>query len=619
MRQHHRSLLAIFAATSLVAQLAAAAPRDVQIREINIQGGVIELHNFGAGGEALDGWQFCTFDDNQGFQYSGATGFNGRSISAGASLFIHTLNDAPADPAHMNLSTLGGFFATPIDAGPFALSLYGAGAGFTTASRMVDHVMWNINGVNPSLTSRANIAVAAGLWTSTTAYVATTAGSLSINLADASGGLLHSPSDYTTVEPAVDRDVQFRFLDFDAATIELFNFGATSVDLSGWRLCTFDENQLFQYTAATGLNGVSIGAGASLTIHTLNDAPIDPAHVNISTLAGSFASPFDSGPYALSIYNNNLGGFTTPAAMVDHVMWDDGTAAPGFEGRADVAVLAGLWTSDTDFVETTIDTGYIQLLDNTGGTAHSPADYEAVTPTVDRDIQFRYIDFTAGTIELYNFGGTDYDLSGWRFCSFDENQAFQYTAATGLNGVSIGAGATLTLHTLNDAPGGDPTHVNLSAIGGAFATPLDNGPYAISLYNNNLGGFTTPAAIVDHVMWDDGTAPVGFEGRADVAVSAGLWTSDTDFVETTADTDAIELLDTLGNLLHGPADYATIGGDLKGDINNSGAVEFSDVAEFVAVLTGLETDAGKLSRADMDFSGSANGADIAAFIAALLP
>ncbi len=544
----------------LSAAVVSAAARDVQIREVNFQNGTVELFNFGASAESLNGWQFCTFDDNQIFQYSGATGFNGMSINPGATLTIHTLNDAPGgDPSSINLSALGGVFATPLDSNQYAMSLYGAGAGFTTASRMVDHVMWNIGGADPGLTSRANIAVAAGLWTSELDYVSTTAGTVSIQLSDLSGGLLHGPSDYGPVEPSVDRDVQFRFMDFQASTIELHNFGPTPVDLSGWRLCTFDENQSFQYTAAAGLNGVSIDGGASLTIHTLNNAPGgDPTAINLSVLAGGFASPFDNGPFALSIYNNNLGGFTTPAAMVDHVMWDDGTAAVGFEGRADIAVSAGLWTSDTDFVSTTSSTGFIQLLDNAGGLLHGPSDYEAVSPSVDRDIQIRFVDMTSGTVELFNFGGTPHDLSGWRFCSFDENQSFQYTGAAGLNGVSIGAGETLTIHTLNDAPGGDPTRINLSALSGAFATPLDNGPYALSLYNNNLGGFTTPAAFVDHVMWDDGTAAPGFEGRADIAVAAGLWTSDTDFVQTTSGTVAVQLLDNSGGLLHGSVDYAAL-------------------------------------------------------------
>ncbi|MCB9855844.1 MAG: PQQ-dependent sugar dehydrogenase [Phycisphaerales bacterium] len=577
--------ITLFTAATLAAQVAAAAPRDVQIREVNFQTGVVQLFNFGAAAESLNGWQFCTFDDNQLFQYSGATGLNGRTINPGASLYIHTLNDAPGgDPDRMNLSALGGGFATPIDAGPFAMSLYGAGAGFTTASRMVDHVMWNINGANPGLTSRADIAVTAGLWTSELDYVSTTAGTVSINLSDLSGGLLHGPANYAPVEPAVDRDVQFRFLDFQNGTIELFNFGATPVDLSGWRLCTFDENQSFQYTAAAGLNGVSIDGGATLTIHTLNNAPADPTHINISALAGAFASPFDNGPYALSIYNNNLGGFTTPAAIVDHVMWDDGTAPVGFEGRADVAVAAGLWTSDTDFVQTASNTGFIQLLDISGGLAHGPSDYEAVAPSVDRDIQIRFVDFVSGTIELINFGGTPHDLSGWRFCTFDENQSFQYTDALGLDGVSIDAGATLTIHTLNDAPGGDPTRINLSALGGAFATPLDNGPYALSLYNNNLGGFTTPAAIVDHVMWDDGTAPVGFEGRADIAVAAGLWLNDTDFVTTTGTTAAVQLLDETGGLAHSPADYAV----LEGALPLPDPIELGDFSvRLLPIATGL--------------------------------
>ncbi|MCP4247419.1 MAG: lamin tail domain-containing protein [bacterium] len=75
-----------------------AAPRDVQIRTIDIEAGVIELFNFGVASEPLDGWQFCTFDANESFKYTGSAGLNGESIAQGGSLFVHTLNDAPPDP-----------------------------------------------------------------------------------------------------------------------------------------------------------------------------------------------------------------------------------------------------------------------------------------------------------------------------------------------------------------------------------------------------------------------------------------------------------------------------------------------------------------------------------------
>ena len=98
----------------------AAAPsvRDVQIKTVDFVTGIMELHNFGPGGQGLDGWQFCTHDENQIKQYSGLTGLNGVSIEAGTSLFIHFNNDAPVVANHINRSSIGGSWAEPLDPGP---------------------------------------------------------------------------------------------------------------------------------------------------------------------------------------------------------------------------------------------------------------------------------------------------------------------------------------------------------------------------------------------------------------------------------------------------------------------------------------------------------------------
>jgi hypothetical protein len=180
---------------------AVAAPRDVQIRTIDFATGVIELHNFGAASQSLNGFVFCTFDDNQTFQYTLSSGLNGQTVAAGASLFIHTLNDAPAMAGHINRSVLGGAMAAPLDAGPYAMSFYLPPASFTNPSHMADHVQWNVGGANvPGLSGRATVAVSAGLWTSTTAWASTTATSTGLELTDESGGLGHGPANYQAIE-----------------------------------------------------------------------------------------------------------------------------------------------------------------------------------------------------------------------------------------------------------------------------------------------------------------------------------------------------------------------------------------------------------------------------------
>ncbi len=201
MLQMRRMVAGFVVTFALVTGAAIAAPRDVQIRSIDFATGVLELHNYGAAAQSLNGFVFCTFDDNQTFQYTLSSGLNGQSLDPGASLFIHTLNDAPAMAGHINRSVLGGAMASPFDAGPYAMSFYLPPASFTTPAHMADHVQWNVGGANvPGLSGRAGVAVTAGLWTASTAWASTTATSTGLLLTDESGGLLHGPGNYMAVE-----------------------------------------------------------------------------------------------------------------------------------------------------------------------------------------------------------------------------------------------------------------------------------------------------------------------------------------------------------------------------------------------------------------------------------
>lgn len=57
----------------------------------------------------------------------------------------------------------------------------------------------------------------------------------------------------------------------------------------------------------------------------------------------------------------------------------------------------------------------------------------------------------------------------------------------------------------------------------------------------------------------------------------------------------------------------------KGDMNGDGHITIADVPLFVDVLTGTNTAAHMIDRADIDDAGTADGADIAAFVNLLLP
>lgn len=186
---------------SLVFTTSLLANRAIQFREVDFTTSVIELHNFDTVTQALDGWRFCSHDDNQVRRYSSTSGLNGLSIPAGESLFLHFLNDAPAgDATAVNISSIG-TFASPLDRGPFGLQLYNGGS-FGNGNNIIDHLQWSIDGNdNTSADDRSDEAQSGGVWTNQSLWIATTTDTETITLTDTTGGILHSPSNYTATEP----------------------------------------------------------------------------------------------------------------------------------------------------------------------------------------------------------------------------------------------------------------------------------------------------------------------------------------------------------------------------------------------------------------------------------
>ena len=83
-----------------------------------------------------------------------------------------------------------------------------------------------------------------------------------------------------TVASAAPRDVQIVAFDFETQVMELFNFGPTSEDLSGWVFCSASATQVRRYTTFAALDGVSVGSGESLFIHLLNDSGGQPGTID---------------------------------------------------------------------------------------------------------------------------------------------------------------------------------------------------------------------------------------------------------------------------------------------------------------------------------------------------
>ena len=188
--------LVAIAPTSLFGQIV-VPERFVQIRSIDFVNGVLELHNFGAVDENLGGWRFCSHDEDQDRRYSSAGGFNGVTLMAGQSLFIHYNNDA-SQPDEINRGAIGGNFALPLDTdGAYSIQIYFA-SGFGNGNNIADHVQLSRFGVdNVSADERSDEAQNGGVWTDQTTWVPVLPETERVVLLDSSSGNeLHGPSDY---------------------------------------------------------------------------------------------------------------------------------------------------------------------------------------------------------------------------------------------------------------------------------------------------------------------------------------------------------------------------------------------------------------------------------------
>ena len=195
--------LAVFAVTGshAIAQVA-GSEEDVQIRSINLETQVLELHNFGDVARPLNGWRFCSHDEIDGFDYTSPTGLNGMSLKAGGSLFVHWLNNATMYN-QVNIDSLGGesiddlIADTPGSA--ISIGIYKT-SGFGIADNLVDHIQYSFEGANvPSATPRGGVAVDAELWTATTDWISVDENSMSMLLtADPFPGVgnSHGPTSY---------------------------------------------------------------------------------------------------------------------------------------------------------------------------------------------------------------------------------------------------------------------------------------------------------------------------------------------------------------------------------------------------------------------------------------
>ena len=233
----------------------------------------------------------------------------------------------------------------------------------------------------------------------------------------------------------------------------------------------------------------------------------------------------------------------------------------------------------------------------------------------ERFVQIRSVDLTTSVLELFNSGTESQSLAGWRFCTHDENEVRRYSATSGLNSFTLASGESLYVHFNNDADPDNAQAVNISTIGGGFATPMDAaGAYGAQIYWQS--GFSNGANIADHVQFsigglDNATA----DERSDEA-EGEVWLDQSDWVSIALDTEMIVLNESaLSSEIHSPSDYTVVNPVqiLLGDVNGDQSVDFADIPPFIEALSTSMF----VAAADVDQSGEIDFADIPAFIAVL--
>ena len=210
----HRAL--IVSAVAALASAANAAPRDVQFRTVDLDAGVVELHNFGSATEDLSGWQFCSHDASVVRRYSSGSGLNGVSLAPGDSVYIHFNNDAD-EAEEINISDIGGNFAT-LNATAFAVQIYFPPVSFGNGNAIADIVQWTADGTpNAIADERTDEAMTGGVWGEIDDFIALDGGSF-VRLINLTGAELNSSADYRVAGAIQDcnmngRDDVFEILD----------------------------------------------------------------------------------------------------------------------------------------------------------------------------------------------------------------------------------------------------------------------------------------------------------------------------------------------------------------------------------------------------------------------
>ncbi len=272
--------------------------RDIRIVRVDPKKDIYEFQNFGDGGVDISKYRLCTKKT-----YAGGV-LDQLTIELGGDLTL--------DPGEK--VTLSGW---PINDEAADLALYFEVGSFGDPDAMVDFVQWGSAG-----NGRETEAETAGIWT--IGDFVDNKGASFVYEGDGTENGVSFWKIETDVDPGLARPVRIIAVNPASDSYTFKNFGESTIDISGYRLCT-----KITYSGGTLSNiladkeSLSLAPGATVT---LSGWPIDDTAADL----------------ALYKATGSFGDFT---AMADFVQW--GSAGNGRESEAD---QAGIWTKG-DFVD----------------------------------------------------------------------------------------------------------------------------------------------------------------------------------------------------------------------------------------------------------------------------
>lgn len=250
----------------------------------------------------------------------------------------------------------------------------------------------------------------------------------------------------------------------------LKNFGNTSSDLSNYWVCN-----LKSYAQ---INTLTTDAA---------DLTLDPNEVI------GFERTLDDENSDFGFYRNNT-DFGDAANMIDFMQYG---ADQGTNGRVDVAVTKGIWTAG-EFVD-----GFSPFEYDGDGTQNGASNWTGGTGM--SNVRIFKVNGSEDKFYLKNFGDVTADLTNYWICNTKSYEQ--------MNNLTTDA-TDLML---------DPDEV----IG--FDRVLDDASSDVGFYRNNTD-FGDEANMIDFMQYG---ADIGANGRVDVAVRKGIWTTG-EFVDGTA-------------------------------------------------------------------------------------